>query len=218
MNKNLCELVVILDESGSMNSVLNDTIGGFNTFIETHQALPGEANLTLVKFNSSSEIVYNGVNIQNVPKLDNHTYQPGGMTALLDAVGKSIDEVGKRLANIPEEDRPGKVIFMIVTDGEENSSREYKIDKIKEKIIHQTDVYKWEFVFMGADQDAWTTGTRMGTSNNVNFNSNDMSKTMKGMAYYSSNSRGYCTNTSLANFDLTETELDNEIQKIKNKK
>jgi len=217
MKKDLCELIVIIDESGSMSSVVNDTIGGFNTFLETHQAMEGEAKLTLVKFDTKYEIVHNGVDIKNVPKLDKSLYYPGGMTALLDAVGKTIDTVAKRLDDTPEEERPEKVIVMIITDGEENSSKEYKLKQIKSKIELQINTYKWEFVFMGADQNAWDTAHSMGMQNSVDFSQRDIGKTIKGMAYYSSNVRSKSTAASLDNFNMTEDLLDAELNKIKNK-
>lgn len=215
MKKDLCELIVIIDESGSMHSVINDTIGGFNTFLETHQALPGEAKLTLVKFSTKYEIVHNGLDIQNVPKLDVFTYMPGGMTALIDAVGRTIDEVGKRLANTLEENRPEKVIVMIITDGEENSSCEYKLDQIKSKIETQTKDYSWEFIFLGADQNAWENAQSMGILNSITFTQSDINKTLKGMGYYSSNKRMGSVNASIDNFLISEEELDKELKELK---
>jgi len=214
MKKDLCELVVIIDESGSMGSVVSDTIGGFNTFLNTHKKLPGEAKLTLVKFDTSYNIVHNGTNIKDVEALNEKTYYPSGMTALLDATGKTIDEVGKRLSSTPIEERPEKVIVMIITDGEENSSKEYKKDKIKKMIEHQQDNYKWEFVFMGADQDAWSNAQHMGMKNYVNFSQADMGKTFRGMAYYSSNSRIKSEDTSLDNFQLSEDELNEKLDEL----
>lgn len=214
MKKDLCELIVILDESGSMGSLTNDTIGGFNTFLETHQKLPGEALLTLVKFNTDYKIVHNGVDVRSVKPLDKTTYTPGGMTALLDAVGRAIDEVGKRYDGLKKKEKPGKVIFLIVTDGEENSSKEYKIETVKEKTKTRQEKNEWEFIFMGANQDAWQTGGSMGFANNVNYVANDINKTMKSAAYYSSNSRMYSTKTSLDNFNLTEEELNKELDNI----
>ena len=214
MKKDLCELIVILDESGSMCNVKNDTIGGFNTFLETHQKLPGEALLTLIKFDSEYDIVHNGVDVRSVEPLNKDTYTPGGMTALLDAVGRAIDEVGKRYDNAKEEEKPGKVIFLITTDGEENSSKEYKLEAVKEKIQRRQTENEWEFIFMGANQDAWRTGGSMGIASNVNYVVDDISKTMKGAAYYSSNFRLCRNKVSLDNFNLSEEELDKELDKI----
>ena len=218
MKKDLTELIVLIDESGSMGSVVGDTIGGFNTFLETHQKLPGEAKLTLVKFDTKYEIVHNGVEVRKVEPLTTKTYKPGGMTALLDAVGKTIDEVGRRLADTPENEKPEKVIFMVLTDGEENSSREYTKEQVKEKTEHQTNNYQWEFIFIGADQDAWSNARGIGMSQSYNFTQADMGRTMKGMAYYSSNVRVKSAKASMDNFDLSDAQLDDELEKLTKKK
>lgn len=218
MKKDLTEIVICLDESGSMGSVVTDTIGGFNVFLETHQKLPGEAKLTLVKFDTKYEIVYNGVDIKKIPVLNNKTYSPGGMTALNDAVGKTIDEVGRRLATTSEDERPEKVIFMVLTDGEENSSHEYTKEQIKEKTEHQKNTYQWEFVFIGADQDAWSNARGIGIDRSVNFVQADMNRTMKGMSYYSANVRAKSAKTSMDNFNLSDDELNKELEELKKEK
>jgi len=215
MKKDLCELVVVIDESGSMQSVVTDTIGGFNTFLETHQKLPGEAKLTLVKFDTTYNVVYNGVDVREVKPLDKTTYSPGGMTALLDSVGKAIDEVGKRYDSMKKKEKPGKVIFLIITDGQENSSKEYTKQQIKEKTKQRQDVDKFEFVFMGADQDAWSNAQAIGISNSVNFVQKNMNKTIKGMTYYSSNMRTNSADLSMDNFNLSELELDAKLDQLK---
>ena len=212
MKKDLCELIIIIDESGSMGIITNDTIGGFNTFLETHQKLPGDANLTLVKFDTKYEIVHNGVDVRSVKPLDKTTYSPGGCTALLDAVGKAIDEVGKRYDALSEEEKPGKVIFLIITDGEENSSKEYTLKHIKDKTTQRQNIDKWEFIFMGANQDAWAAAGHMGYANAVNYSVTDINRTMKAAAVYSMNSRMYSEKTSLDNFNLSDADLDNEIK------
>lgn len=215
MKKDFCEIVVVIDESGSMHSVKGDTIGGFNTFINTHKKLPGEANLTLVKFDTGYKILYNGVNIKDVKPLNESTYTPGGMTALLDAVGTTIDEVVKRREATPEDEKAEKVIFMIITDGEENSSREYTDKKkIKEKVEHLKTTEDWEFVFLGADQDAWAAGGGMGVHNSVNFRQSDMRGTMNKMSYYSSNVRMKSSKTSMDNFNLSDDEINKELDNL----
>lgn len=213
MKKDLFELVVLIDESGSMGSVVNDTIGGFNTFLDTHQKLPGEAKLTLVKFQSFGKDItaYNGIDVKLVHPLDSQTYRPGGSTALLDAVGKTIDTVGKRLADTPEEERPEKVIFMIITDGEENDSKEYNKAQIKEKTERQTKEYGWEFIFMGADQDAWSNARQMGVHNSVNFIQKDMKGTLNKMSYYSASARTRSADHSMENFNLSDAEVDKKL-------
>lgn len=163
MRDNLTDITIVLDRSGSMSTVQQDTIGGFNTFLNEQKNAPGDATLSLVQFDDHYEVVHTAVNIKDVPELNETTFVPRGMTALLDAIGKTIVTTGQRLAAMAEADRPSKVVFVILTDGGENSSREY-IDssKIKEMIKHQTEAYNWDFVFLGANQDAITVASSMG--------------------------------------------------------
>lgn len=162
MKKGLSEIICIIDKSGSMSSIKSDAIGGFNTFLKEQQALKGEATLTLVQFDTSYEIVYENEPIQNVKPITEETYRPGGMTALLDAVAKTIDNVGRRLSNTPEKNRPEKVIVSILTDGEENSSRKFNLKDVKDRISTQKNIYKWEFIYLGANQDAFAEATKLG--------------------------------------------------------
>lgn len=166
MKENLTDITIVLDRSGSMQSVSTDTIGGFNEFLKSQKAAPGEATLTLAQFDDVYEIVHQGVNIQDVPDLTTETFIPRGYTALLDAIGRSIIATGSRLAALPESERPSKVIFVILTDGHENASKEMTRAKITEMINHQTKAYQWEFVFLGANQDAIQAGAAMGVSAN----------------------------------------------------
>lgn len=166
MNKNLTELVFILDRSGSMQGLTTETIGGFNSLVEK-QKQEGDAYLTTVLFDDAYEVLHDHVDIQRVPTLTQREYYARGCTALLDAVGRTIDAVGRRLAETPEENRPGKVIFTITTDGMENASREYTLARIKEMITHQRNVYKWEFVFLGANIDAVETAETLGISRHM---------------------------------------------------
>ena len=166
---NFTEIIIVLDRSGSMEMVRDDTIGGFNAFIEDQKKAVGEAKITLVQFDDQYLVVYGGQPIQDVPKLTLETFVPRGMTALLDAVGKTINIVGDRLANTTEDQRPSLVLFVIITDGHENASKEFKLSQIKDKIKHQTEKYNWEFVFLGADQDAFQAGA-MGVSAGNTFN------------------------------------------------
>ena len=162
MKNDLTDISVILDRSGSMESVKTDTIGGFNAFLKTQKEAPGEALLTLAQFDDQYEIVHSGKNIQDVTNLTAETFVPRGMTALLDAIGRTINATGVRLSALPEAQRPGKVIFVILTDGQENKSTEFTREKISEMIKHQTEVYKWDFVFLGANQDAIQAGASIG--------------------------------------------------------
>src|SRR5665811_509961 len=125
MKKNLCEIVVILDESGSMESCKTDTITGVNLFLNNQKRISGEANVTLVKFSDYYKIINDSIPLNQIVYLDENNYIPANTTALLDAVGRTIKTIGKRLADTPEADRPEKVIFAIITDGYENASREF---------------------------------------------------------------------------------------------
>ena len=164
MRTNLADISVVLDRSGSMSSVKTDTIGGFNEFLKSQKECPGEAVLTLAQFDDRYEIVHDGKNIQDVPPLDDKTFVPRGSTALLDAIGRTINATGARLSTMSEESRPSKVIFVILTDGQENASKELTREKVMEMIKHQTEAYKWDFVFLGANQDAIQAGASIGIS------------------------------------------------------
>lgn len=162
MKTNYCDIVIVLDRSGSMESIKEDVIGGFNRFLKEQQAIPGEATITLVQFDNIYEIVYMGKNLQEASLIDDSVYKPRGSTALLDAIGKTIDDTGRRLSYMPENQRPSKVIFGIQTDGYENASKYFTIEQISSMINHQKNVYSWEFVFMGANQDAITEASKLG--------------------------------------------------------
>jgi uncharacterized protein YegL len=162
MNDNLTEIVVILDQSGSMECLAKDTIGGYNGFIEQQKKLPGEANLTTVLFDSDYALLHDRINLKDVKPITNKEYVPSSMTALLDAVGKTIDSIGNKLSNTPEPERPSKVLFLIITDGEENASKEYSYDRIKEMVKTQQDIYKWQFIFFGANIDSFDAASSLG--------------------------------------------------------
>ncbi|MBC7797307.1 MAG: VWA domain-containing protein [Pyrinomonadaceae bacterium] len=162
MKENYTDVNIVLDRSGSMASIKNDTIGGFNEFLREQQTVEGMATITLAQFDDVYDIVYRAIDVKAAPMLDDKTFVPRGSTALLDAIGRTINETGKRLSGLGDSEKPEKVIFVIVTDGEENSSREFDNGKINEMISHQRDVYKWEFVFLGANQDAIASASNMG--------------------------------------------------------
>lgn len=161
MKANHSEIICILDRSGSMSSMCSDAIGGFNTFLKTQQAQEGTADLTLVLFDHEYQKPIDKIAIQDVPLLDEKSYVPRGSTALYDAIGKSIDEVGMRLSQTAVSERPEQVIVAILTDGYENSSRVYNQNDIAFRIKHQSEVYAWEFVFLAAGQDAIETASSM---------------------------------------------------------
>lgn len=161
MNVDLTDITLVVDRSGSMDSIRTDAEGGINAFVAEQAKTPGSALLTLVHFDTEYEFVHQGIPIQSVPKYE---LQPRGQTALLDAVGRAIKDTGDRLAVIPEAERPGLVIFVIMTDGHENASRKFTKSTIKDMITHQQDVYKWRFTFLGADQNAFADAHSMGIS------------------------------------------------------
>jgi uncharacterized protein with von Willebrand factor type A (vWA) domain len=163
-NPNKTLIVLLLDESGSMDYVSNSTIEGTNAFIDKQRELPGEAELKVVKFSSATTLLFPMAPLSDAPKLSHFNYIPRGGTALLDAIGETVDGTGSQLASMKEEDRPGKVIFVIQTDGEENCSRTYTADQVQEKIAHQSKVYGWDFVFLGANQDAIASAKKFGIS------------------------------------------------------
>lgn len=166
MNNNLTELVVIMDRSGSMWPLADDTVNGFNSLIEKQKEdTNGDVHVTVVLFNTSFNVLYDCVDIKEIPKMTSKDYFPSGGTALLDAVGSTITSVGKRLADTPEEERPANVMFVITTDGYENSSKEYDQKQIADMIEHQKTKYSWTFMFLGANIDA----ENVGKSYNIDY-------------------------------------------------
>lgn len=159
MRKDLNEILLIVDRSGSMCSCRTDAEGGINTFIEEQKKVPGEARLTLVQFDTEYDFVHRAMPIHEVPP---YTLVPRGSTALLDAIGRGVNETGKWLADTPEALRPGLVTVVIVTDGQENASREFSKAKVREMIAHQRTKYSWKFLFLGADENAVAQGVGLG--------------------------------------------------------
>ncbi|MCO6458078.1 MAG: VWA domain-containing protein [Pirellulaceae bacterium] len=159
MRADLTDITLVVDRSGSMNLIREDAEGGVNAFIADQAQQPGEALLTLVQFDTEYEFIHRGVPIQDVPPYALH---PRGSTALLDAVGRAINETGQRLAGMNEADRPGLVVFVVMTDGQENSSREFSKERIKQMIEHQQQAYNWQFTFLGADQNAFDDAAAIG--------------------------------------------------------
>lgn len=166
MNKNLTDITILVDKSGSMASIRADAIGGINTLVAEQKKLSGEANFTLIQFNTKYELVHNAISIQNVPEIN---LVPSGGTALLDAIAKAIIDTGKRLSSIPESERPSLVVFCIVTDGEENSSKISTLQQVKEMIQHQENVFNWKFQYLAANQDAIKVGGSMGIQTSVDY-------------------------------------------------
>lgn len=152
-------IAALLDRSGSMETIKSDTEGGFNAFVADQVGLPGEARVTLAQFDTDYDVVFSNRPIGDVGPLE---LQPRGMTALYDSVGRLITDVGAELSALPEVQRPGKVIILVMTDGHENSSHEWTHEAVNAAIKRQKREYAWEFVFLGANMDAVAVGERMG--------------------------------------------------------
>jgi len=154
------EIVCIIDKSGSMCTVRDDSIGGFNTFLKEQKRLKDKATMTLVLFDTSFTTIYENEPINKVKQLNEKIYVPGGCTALLDAIGSTLVNVAKRYDG--KKTKNQKVIVVILTDGQENSSREYKKQQIKDMISTHQEKQKWEFIFLGANQDAFAEADGIG--------------------------------------------------------
>ena len=166
MKQNLTELVFVLDKSGSMAGLESDTIGGYNSLLEKQKKEDGEAVVSTVLFNDEVDLIHDRVNLSQIEKLTDKEYFVGGCTALLDAVGATIKRVNKIRNELKEEYIPSKTLFVIITDGYENASKEYSYQKIKEMIQKQKEA-GWEFIFLGANIDAVEEASKVGISEDM---------------------------------------------------
>ena len=197
-----------------MMATANDTIGGFNSFIDSQVKLNKECTASVYNFSNEIEIVNENCNLNLIKHLSNSNYIPSGMTALLDAIGFSVEKTGYFLSSISENLRPSKVIFVIITDGEENSSKKFSSDKIKSMIEHQRNKYNWEFIFIGANQDsclsAKSYGISTGSSLNYSLNSNGITGMFNSLTNVCSEYRLFerksCT--------FSPDDLDEQLKKI----
>jgi len=162
MKEDYSEVVAILDMSGSMGSLANDTICGFNTYLQELQKAEGEIRITLITFSNHSSIVWNHRNVKECQDITSETYHPSGGTALTDALGDAIENMKQHIKHLEEEDKPGKVSFFVSTDGQENASRSFNRQQVREEVVRQTEEEKWEFIFAGANIDAFATGQNYG--------------------------------------------------------
>ena len=162
MREGLTEVVMLLDRSGSMSGLENDTIGGFNSMLARQKMQPGEAYLSVILFDNRSEVLYDRVDIREASPMTAEQYYVRGCTALLDAVGGAIRHVQTIHRYAREEDRPEKTLFIITTDGMENASRQYTYEKVRAMIERQKEKYNWEFLFLGANIDAVREAGRFG--------------------------------------------------------
>lgn len=164
MKNNITELVFILDRSGSMSGLEDDTIGGFNSMLSKQKKEEGECYVSTVLFDSFSEVIHDRVKLSEVKELTDKDYTPGGCTALLDAIGGAIHHIGNIHKYARKEDVPENTVFIITTDGMENASRNYNLKKVKEMIEEHKEKYGWEFLFLGANIDAVETAKSFGIS------------------------------------------------------
>lgn len=223
VNKDLTEIIFVLDKSGSMWDVKSDTIGGFNQFIEDQKKLPGEALFTFITFDTTYNKVSEGALLESVAHLNENTYNPGGGTALYDAVNRAIADTVTRHNDTKSDDTPGKVIMVVLTDGQENSSREVRDLKKIAEMVKEREKLGWEVLFLGADLDNWAQmGSGMGFSKFGNMSKADMTTNMKKMsnhtAYYrSANVEAGATLDHAAfeeTFNMSEEELDKQMEDL----
>ncbi|MDD4112105.1 MAG: VWA domain-containing protein [Herbinix sp.] len=179
MDKQITEIIFLLDRSGSMSGLESDTIGGFNGFIKKQCSL-GRTHLTTILFDDKYEILHNGIDASTVTLTDSEYYTRGS-TALLDAVGKTIIDVGFRLSHLIDNEYPSKVIFVITTDGLENSSKEFTYDKVKQMISRQKEACNWDFIFLGANIDVAAESQKLGINPTMAFSYNSSSQGTKKM-------------------------------------
>ena len=166
MRKGLTELVMIIYKSGSMSGLESDTIGGFNGMIAKQKREDGECLVSVVLFDDFADVIYDRKDLDKVESMNDSQYVPGGCTALLDAIGGAIHHIGNVHKYARDEDRPEKTLFIITTDGMENSSRQYSYQKVRHMIERQKETYGWEFLFLGANMDAVEVASRFGIDRN----------------------------------------------------
>lgn len=208
------ELVFILDKSGSMSGLESDTIGGYNAMLKKQQKEAGEVIITTVLFDDEYEIIHDRTNLKEINPLTEDEYFVGGMTALLDAVGITINKIINATKNTKKEYQADKVMFVIMTDGMENSSREYSAEKVKKMIAKQKEKYKWEFIFLGANIDAVQTAADFGIAPEraVNYHADSVGTQLNYEAVSKAIS-GFRINESISDEWKEEIELDYKKRK-----
>ncbi|CAL6028233.1 von_Willebrand factor type A domain-containing protein [Hexamita inflata] len=162
MREDLIEVVAILDMSGSMQGIANDTIGGFNAYVSELSKQEQEVRITLLTFNTQNQLIWQHKNVKTCGAIDNQIYSPNGGTALVDALGTAIQNMQMHISVTNEGEKPGKVSFFVSTDGEENSSRQFSKEQVQKMVTKATEDEKWEFIFAGANIDAFAAGQALG--------------------------------------------------------
>lgn len=202
MKSDYTHVSMLLDRSGSMASIKNDVIGGFNTFIDQQKKVPGQMTLTLAQFDTEYENLLDRIDIRHVGAMDNDTFQPRGATALFDSTAKLIIDTGKTLAALPEASRPAKVLFVILTDGNENASREYTKQMVTDMIKHQEENYKWQFIYIGTHADAFAEADSIGVKGLRSVRMGDTYSVL------SAATRSYRTAPEGASFKMDQQDID----------
>jgi uncharacterized protein with von Willebrand factor type A (vWA) domain len=187
-NPDYTAIAILMDRSGSMSLIRNDAQGAVNAYIEDQRNQPGKCTVRLSQFDTEYENVYPSTNIEDVP---DYVLSPRGGTALTDSIAKTVLEFGDELADLDENDRPGTVVVVIVTDGEENSSREYTADAVKAVIKEQQEKYNWQFVFLAAGQDAIKTGAGygIGAGSSLTFTAGNINSAVMAASNYTTTTR-----------------------------
>ncbi len=191
--KNYTKLVNIIDKSGSMDDIIDSAISGFNEFLHDQKKVEGEALVTTVLFSTLYQTLYEDLDIQNCQYLDKNNYVPNGGTSLYDAIGKTINYEIDKLGNLPVDERPEKTLCVILTDGYENSSKSFTKDSIKKLIGEMKEDFKWEFIFLAANEDASTNAESMGISKGNSYaftnDSDGLKDAYKGVSFASTSYR-----------------------------
>ena len=195
------EIIFVIDASGSMAHLVGDTIGGFNGFVESQKALEGKATLTTVLFDSDWMILHNGVDLHEVQPMTTENYVVGGATAMLDAIGETINRVQDRHDKLGAE-KPENVLFVITTDGEENSSHKFTKNQIEKMIKHQTNGHGWKFMFLGANMDAVKEAESIGVAKEYatgyTYTSKGVNDVYTTMSCVTSSLRGACEDNGVS--------------------
>ena len=208
MKQNYSHITIVLDRSGSMNSHRQETIDGFNAFLNKQKGIEGEATMTLVQFDDQYQVDYDFMTLKFVPSLNVHTYVPRGSTALIDAIGRAITTAGNQLNFMSDDVKPSRVIFVIQTDGYENASKEYTQSQIKQMIQHQQEKYNWDFVFLGAGQDAILSASGFGilSKSALTYDKHSSREAFASAANYTSAYRSATSVTAAKSVSFTDTD------------
>lgn len=209
-NNNLTELVFILDRSGSMSGLEDDTIGGFNAMIEKQKKEDGEVYVSTILFDNVSEVLHDRVKLNEIPKMTEKDYTVRGCTALVDAIGGAISHIGNIHKYARPEDVPAHTMFVITTDGMENASRHYSSKEVKRMIEKQKEMYGWEFLFIGANIDAVETAAEFGINSNRAVNYHADSKGTKVL--YEAVSKAVCNVRENVSIDDWSEEINEDFQ------